>query len=54
MTLETGAFVFATPAPGPSAPERINRTTHMTNNSKIAGMMERFLKWSTRVPPGVS
>jgi hypothetical protein len=27
MTLETGAFVFATPAPGPSAPERINRAT---------------------------
>lgn len=25
MTVETGAFVFATPAPSPSAPGKINR-----------------------------
>ena len=28
MTVETGALVFVTPAPGPSAPENVNCATH--------------------------
>lgn len=28
MTFETGALVFVTPAPGPSAPDDVNRATH--------------------------
>ena len=43
MTLETGAFAFVTPAPGPSAPERINRATHNLMKSLTPDDLKRCI-----------
>ena len=43
MTVETGAFAFVTPAPVPSAPERINCATHNLMKSLTPDDLKRCI-----------